>query len=146
MADEVATLATTIKTKEEKVERLEERIDTIRTGADAAVMALGYGSRDEAKAHLVRLETEKEQLNDQLKTLYDTRKIALTQQQQQSGVGTSMLPVRPEDVIFPGQRSCCIHQQTLQLSECVVVACASDLAQLQPAAIQQCVARLRGSM
>jgi chromosome segregation ATPase len=99
MTNEAAKLATRIETIEKRVEQLDLRIDTIRTGDDAAVEALGYGRRDEAKAHLVRLETEKEQLNDQLKTLYDTRKIALTQQQQQSDVGTSMLPVRREAVL-----------------------------------------------
>jgi hypothetical protein len=31
-----------------------------------------------------------------------------------------MLLVREEDVILPGQRSCCIHEQTLQSAEWVL--------------------------
>lgn len=90
MGDELATLARKIDKAEEKVENLEQRINTIRTGDDAAVEALGYCSRDEAKADLAALTAEKAQKNDQLKILYETR-LALTQQQQQSGAGTSML-------------------------------------------------------
>jgi septal ring factor EnvC (AmiA/AmiB activator) len=79
-----------------------------------------YSSQEKVEAVLQDLRGKETQLNNQLQTLYDTRKIALAQQQQQSGAGTSMLPVRQEDVILPGQTSCCIHQQTLQLSECVL--------------------------
>jgi septal ring factor EnvC (AmiA/AmiB activator) len=113
MADD---LATDIRDTKAELKDVTDAIKIIRTGDDAAVKALGYGSRDEAKAHLVRLETEKEQLNEQLKALYDTRKyIALAQQQQQqqqqqqSGAGTSMLPVRQELVMFPCQSLCCMH-------------------------------------
>jgi hypothetical protein len=101
MADELPTLATTIKTIEEKIEKLEQHI----VKNDFA--GTPYDDRAEAKAALT-------QLNNQLQTLYDTRKIALTkQQQQQSGAGTSMLPVRQELVMFRCQSSCCMHQQTL---------------------------------
>jgi chromosome segregation ATPase len=123
MADD---LATDISKTKERIEELEDCIDTIRRGNDAAVSALGYGSRDEAKADLPALTAEKAQLNERLNT-YEKQKLAiLTQQQQQSGAGTSMLPVRQEVVMFPCQSSCCMHQQTLQLSERVFVACAFD--------------------
>jgi hypothetical protein len=91
MTDEVAT---DIKDTKAELKEVTAVIKTIRTGDDAAVEALGYGSRDEAKADLAVLTAKEAQLNDQLKTLYDTRKIALTQQQQHSGAGTSMLRVR----------------------------------------------------
>jgi hypothetical protein len=94
MADELPTLATTIKTIEEKIEKLEQHI----VKNDFA--GTPYDDRAEAKAALT-------QLNDQLKTLYDTRKIALTQQQQQQGgAGSSMLPMRQEAVLVEGHAAC----------------------------------------
>jgi hypothetical protein len=84
MGDELATLADKINKTEEKVQELEA---AIKEGGEAALKVLGLDSRDEAKI-------EKQQLNHRLNTLYDTRKIALTQQQQQTGAGTLMLPVR----------------------------------------------------
>jgi hypothetical protein len=98
MADEVAT---DIKDTKVELKEVTAVIKTIRTGDEAAVEALGYGSRDEAKSDLAVLTAKEAQLNDQLKTLYDTRRIALTQQQQQSSAGTSMLPVHQEVVISP---------------------------------------------
>jgi predicted nucleic acid-binding Zn-ribbon protein len=117
MADD---LAIDIRDTKERIKKLEQHIDTIRTGSDAAVKALGYGSRAVADATLNDLTAEKAQKNEQLQTLYDTRRAAQTQQQQQSGAGTSMQPVRQELVIFPCQSSYCMHQQTLQFSECVL--------------------------
>jgi hypothetical protein len=108
MGDELATLADKIKKTEEKVEKLEEHIDTIRTGDDAAVEALGYGSRDEAKTALPRLETKEADLRKLL--ILDKEKEARLQQP--SSAGTSMLPVHQEVVMSAGQRSCCIHQRT----------------------------------
>jgi hypothetical protein len=98
MADD---LAADIRDTKAELKEVKAAIKTIRTGDDAAVKALGYDSRDEAKADLPALTAKEAQLNDQLKTLYDTRKIALTQQQQQRGAGGSMLPVRQAFVMFP---------------------------------------------
>jgi hypothetical protein len=118
MADELAQLANAIKENEEERKEVRAAIKIIRRGDDAAVKALGYGSRDEAREHLAPLEAKEARLDGQLKSLYDTR---LAAQQQQSGAGTSMLPVRQELVMFPCQSSCRMHQHTLQLSECVSV-------------------------
>jgi uncharacterized protein involved in exopolysaccharide biosynthesis len=91
MADD---LATDIRDTKAELKDVKDAIKTIRTGDDAAVNALGYGGRDEAKTHLARLEAKEEQLRALL-VQYETRLTALTQQQQQqSGAGTSMLPVR----------------------------------------------------
>jgi chromosome segregation ATPase len=102
MDDELATLANKIKTIEEKIETLEEHIETIRTGDDAAVEALGYGRRDEAKAVLVALINEKVELRKDLRSA----------KEQQGGAGTSKLPVHLELVMFPRESSCCMHLQT----------------------------------
>jgi hypothetical protein len=104
MGDELATLADKIKKTEEKVEKLEEHIDTIRTGDDAAVEALGYGSRVEAKAALPRLEIKEADFR-RLLILDKEEKARL---QQQSGAGTSMLPVRQELALCTAQGSCCL--------------------------------------
>jgi hypothetical protein len=82
MGDELATLGNKIKTIEEKIDTLEQHIETIRTGDDAAVEALGYGRRDEAKAVLVALINKEVELRKDLRSA----------KEQQSGVGTSMLP------------------------------------------------------
>jgi hypothetical protein len=131
MGDELVTLADKIKKTEEKIEKLEKHIDTIRTGDDDAVQALvkqlRFKDDDEA---LESLRAKEAELNERLNT-YEKQKLAtLTQQQQQSSAGTSMLPVRQELVMCPGQRSCLVHQQALQLSECVFVACAFDPQQM----------------
>jgi chromosome segregation ATPase len=104
MDDEVATLADKIKKLEEKIEKLEQHI----VKDDFA--STPYDDRVEAKAALKDLSAKETQLNDQLKTLYDTRKIALTQQQQQSGAGTSNGACAPRSRNIP---VCCIHLQTL---------------------------------
>jgi hypothetical protein len=89
MGDELARLANTIKENEEEVKEVRAAIKTIRTGNNAAVEALGYGSRDEAKAALPRLETKEERLEKLL--ILDKEKEARVQQQ--SGAGMFMLPV-----------------------------------------------------
>jgi hypothetical protein len=109
MADELDRLANAIKENEEELKEVRAAIRTIRTGDDAAVEALGYSSRDEAKAALLRLETKEERL-EKLLLLDKEEKARL---QQQGGAGRLMLPVRQEVVLFPRQMSCCIHQQTL---------------------------------
>jgi hypothetical protein len=112
MSADLATLASKIDKAEKEVQELK---DAIRKGDDAALKALGFTTRDKAADAVARLE---ERLNT-----YEKQKLAVLtqQQQQQSGAGTSMLPVRQEYVMLPGQRSCCIHQQTLQLWECVLL-------------------------
>jgi predicted nuclease with TOPRIM domain len=99
MADELAMqkLADNITSTEEELEEVKDVIKTIRTG-----------ERSQARTHLQRLETEKEQLRALL-LQYEIR-LNAQQQQQQSGAGTSMLPVRQEAAC---QMSCCIHLQSL---------------------------------
>jgi chromosome segregation ATPase len=58
-----------------------------------------YSSPEKVEALLQDLRGKETQLNNQLQTLYDTRKIALTKQQQQSGAGTLMLPV-PQELVL----------------------------------------------
>jgi CHASE3 domain sensor protein len=107
MGDELATLADKIKKTEEKVEKLEDHIDTIRTGDDAAAEALvkklrfkdGDTALEDLRAEKARLENEKVEL------LKKENLLRQQQHQQQSGVGTSMLPVRHEAVMFLCQRS-----------------------------------------
>jgi cell division protein FtsB len=108
MADELTTLSAKIKRTEEKVEKLEQHIETITTGDDAAVEALVKKLRfRDGDAALEDLRAEKARL-EKLLLRYLDEKARL----QQSGVGTSMLPVRQELVMFPCQSSCCVHQQT----------------------------------
>jgi hypothetical protein len=123
MADE---LATDISKTKKKIEKLERHIDTIRTGDETAIKALGYGSRAAADAALHDLTADKRDSYDLLKT-YEARLTAWTQQQQ-SVAGASMLPVRQELVMFRCQSSYCMHQQTLQFSECVIIYMPSGIA------------------
>jgi hypothetical protein len=64
MADD---LATDISKTKQKIEKLERHIDTIRTGDEAAIKALRYDSRDEAKAALKDLTAGKTDLRKLLK-------------------------------------------------------------------------------
>jgi hypothetical protein len=96
MGDELATLADKISKIEQKIEKLEQHI------ANNDFACTPYDDRAEAKAALKDLT--------KLLILDKEEKARL---QQQSGAGTSMLPVRQEDVIFSSQKSCCIHEQTL---------------------------------
>jgi acyl-CoA synthetase (AMP-forming)/AMP-acid ligase II len=104
MGDELTTLADKIKKTEEELLEVKADIKAIRTGDDAAVKALDFGSRDEGLKHLrakeIALQNEKVELQ---------KKENLLIEQQQSGAGTSMVPVRQGAVMFPCQRSCCIH-------------------------------------
>jgi hypothetical protein len=131
MADDLATLSTKINTTEEKIEKLERHI------ANNDFAGTPFDDRAEAKAALkdlrakeaalqnekVALQNKKVELlkkeNLLLKVALQNEKVELLkkenlllQQQQQSGAGTSMLPMRQEDVISPSQKSCCIHEQT----------------------------------
>jgi hypothetical protein len=96
MADELAKLA--------------DKIKTILSGDDDAVKTLVkkllYKDGDVALKALMGTEERLEKLL----MLYIEDKARL---QQQSIAGMSMLPVRQEAVVFPWQKSCCIHQQTL---------------------------------
>jgi hypothetical protein len=129
MADD---LATDISKTKQKIEKLERHIDTIRTGDETAIKALGYGSRAAADAALNDLTADKRDSYDLLKT-YETRLTALTQQQQQSGAGTSMLRVRLALVIFLPQRSCCMLANLVACRVCLV---ACNPAQLRPASVK----------
>jgi chromosome segregation ATPase len=120
MSDALATLATKITGTEQELQEVKADIKTIRTGDDAAVKALGYDGRDEARAHLPRLEAKEEQLNERLNTYEKQKLTALTQQQQQSGAGTSMLRVRLALVIFLPQRSCCMLANLVACRVCLV--------------------------
>jgi hypothetical protein len=131
MADD---LATDIRDTKKRIEKLEQHI------ANNDFSGTPYDDRTEAKAALT-------QLNEQLQTLYDTRRAAQTpqqQQQQQSGAGTSMLPVRHEYVMLPCRRLCYRYQQTLQLFRVCLVIC--NPSQLRHAAVEQCIAHLRASV
>jgi CHASE3 domain sensor protein len=111
MGDELTTLVDKIKKVEEKVEKLEHHIDTIRRGDDAAVEALvkklrfkdGDEALDSLRAEKVALQNEKVELLKEKNLVRQQQ-----QQQQQAGAGTSMLPVRLALVIFLLQRSCCM--------------------------------------
>jgi hypothetical protein len=116
-------LTNDIKATKEELQAVKRKIGIIEGGGDGLAKEHGYSTRITA---LESLRAEKVELDKRL-TTYEIRFTALTQQQQQSGAGTSMLPVRQELVMFPCQSSCCIHQQTLQLSERVLAACAFDL-------------------
>jgi chromosome segregation ATPase len=101
MADELAKLAEKITNTEVELEEVKAAIKIIQTGDDAAVEALvkklRFRDGDEA---LKALRADKARLDDRLNT-YETRLTALTQQQQHSGAGTSMLPVHQEVEISP---------------------------------------------
>eukprot|EP00953_Heterococcus_sp_UTEX-ZZ885_P000887 997-Heterococcus_DN1.PRE.3 len=86
MADELATLASSIYKAEEEVQELK---DAIKKGDEVAMQALGFDGRGEAKASLARLE---EHVNELLK-----KKNLLRQQQQQSGaVVITLIKLKPK--------------------------------------------------
>jgi hypothetical protein len=126
MADD---LATDISKTKQKIEKLERHIDTIRTGDEAAIKALRYDSRDEAKAALKDLTAGKTDLRKLLKL--DQEKEARLQQQ--AGAGTSMPPVLQRVVIIPRLRSCCMLANLVAFRVCLV---ACNPAQLRPAAVE----------
>jgi uncharacterized protein YdcH (DUF465 family) len=92
MADALATLASKIMKIEEKVETLEDHIDTIRTSEDAVVEALvkklRFKDGDEA---LDSLRAEKVALQNEKVELLKKENLLRQQQQLQNGAGTSML-------------------------------------------------------
>jgi hypothetical protein len=102
MADDLTTLSDKITATEKELEAVKGKISVVERGDDDLAKALGYSTRIAA---LESLRAEKVEL---LK-----KENLLRQQQQQSGAGTSMLPVRQEVMMFPGQWSCFMHQQTL---------------------------------
>jgi hypothetical protein len=147
MGDELTTVADKIKKIEEKVEKLEQHINTITTGEDAAVEALvkklrfrhGDEALDSLRADKSVLQSEKAALQSEKVELLKKENLLL--QQQQSGAGTSMLPVLQEFVVFPCQISRCIHQQVLQLSE-VRVCCVGVLHSYGLVLLHTCAAYL----
>jgi hypothetical protein len=124
MGDELAALATKIQTAEEKIEKLERHI----VNNDFA--GTPYDDRAEAKAALKALTAEKAALQNEKAALQNEKvellkkENLLLQQQQQSGAGTSMLPVRLALVIFLLQRSCCMLANLVAFRVCLF-ACAS---------------------
>jgi hypothetical protein len=123
MADDLTTLSDKITATEKELEAVKGKISVVERGDDDLAKAHGYSTRiaalESLRAEKVALQNEKVALQNEKVELLKKENL-LRQQQQQSGAGTSMLPVRQEDVILPGQRSCCIHRQTLQLLECVL--------------------------
>jgi hypothetical protein len=117
MADDPTTLSVKITATEKELEATKGNISVIEGGGDDLAREHGYSTRITA---LESLRAEKIALQNEKVELLKKENLLRQQQQQQSGAGMSMLPVRQEDVILPGQRSCCLHQQTLQFSECVL--------------------------
>jgi DNA repair exonuclease SbcCD ATPase subunit len=115
MGDELATLAEKIKKTEVKVEKIEKHI------ANNDFAGTPYDDRAEAKAALKDLEADLRAQEADLRRLLILDKEKEARLQQQSGAGTAMLPVHQELVKFPCQSSCCMHQQTLWLSDCMSV-------------------------
>jgi hypothetical protein len=106
MADDLATdikdTQAELKDVREEIIKLNKRLDE-----NDFTGTVRYSSQEKVEAALSELKAKETQLNNRLDNLYDTRKITLTQQQE-SGAGTSMLPVRQEDVILPGKgRAAC---------------------------------------
>jgi hypothetical protein len=131
MGDELAALATKIQTAEEKIEKLERHI----VNNDFA--GTPYDDRAEAKAALKALTAEKAALQNEKAALQNEKAALqnkevellkkenlLLQQQQQSGAGTSMLPVRLALVILLLQSSCCMLANLVAFRVCLL-ACAS---------------------
>jgi hypothetical protein len=116
MADDPTALSAKIAATDKELEAVKGKISVIEGGGDDLAKEHGYSTRITA---LESLRVEKVELDKRL-TTYEIRLTALTQQQQQSGAGTSMLPVRQEFVVFRCQSSCCMHQQILQLWKCVL--------------------------
>jgi hypothetical protein len=110
MADDPTTLSAKITATEKELEAVKGKISVIEGGGDDLAKEHGYSTRITA---LESLRAEKIALRNEKVELLKKENLLRQQQQQQSGTGTSMLPVRQEAVMFPRQRSCCIHQQTL---------------------------------
>jgi hypothetical protein len=123
MADDLTTLSDKITATEKELEAVKGKISVVERGDDDLAKAHGYSTRiaalESLRAEKIALQNEKVALQNEKVELLKKENLLRQQQQHQSGAGTSMLSVRQEDVILPGQRSCCIHQQTLQLLECV---------------------------
>jgi Holliday junction resolvasome RuvABC DNA-binding subunit len=95
MNNELATLANTIKEREEEERELK---GAIKTGDEAALKALGYDSREEAKAAL-----------KEIRKLLILDKEDKARLQEQSDAGTFDAAVGQENVIPVRERSCCVH-------------------------------------
>jgi hypothetical protein len=111
MADD---LATDIRDTKVELQEVKAAIKTITTGDDAAVEALVKKLRfKDCDAALEDLRPKEARL-EKLLILDKEEKARL---QQQSGAGTSMLPVRQDVVMFPCRRLCCMPQQSLLFSK-----------------------------
>jgi hypothetical protein len=93
-----------IKATKEELQAVKGKIDDIEGGDDDLAKQHGYSTRNAALESLRAgeqcLRAEKVELRK--------KENLLLQQQQQSGAGTSMLPLRQEAVLIPCQRSCCM--------------------------------------
>jgi predicted RNase H-like nuclease (RuvC/YqgF family) len=139
MADELANLATKIINTEDKIEKLEHEITNLNKRLDENDFTgtVRYSSQEKVEAALkdltakeVALQNEKVALQNEKVALQNEKvellkkENLLLQQQQQSGAGTSMLPVRLALVIFLLQRSCCMLANLVAFRVCLF-ACAS---------------------
>jgi hypothetical protein len=120
MADDLATLSAKINTTEEKIEKLERHI------ANNDFAGTPYDDRAEAKAALKDLRAKEAALQNEKVALQNKevellkKENLLLQQQQQTGAGTSMLPVRLAIVIFLLPRSCCMLANLVAFRVCLV--------------------------
>jgi prefoldin subunit 5 len=93
-------LAADITDTKAELNEVKATIKIIQAGDDAATEALVKKLRfKDSDAALAALRAKEVELDKRL-TTYEIRLTALTQQQQQSGAGTSMLPVR-QFVVMP---------------------------------------------
>ena len=128
MADELANLAIKIVNTEDKIEKLEHEITNLNKRLDENDFTgtVRYSSQEKVEAALKDLTAKEAALQNEKVELLKKENILLQQQlQQQSGAGTSMLPVRLALVIFLFQRSCCMLANPVAFRVCLV-ACAFD--------------------
>jgi hypothetical protein len=94
-------LAADITDTKAELNEVKATIKIIQAGDDAATEALVKKLRfKDSDAALAALRAKEVELDKRLTIFYEIRLTALTQQQQQSGAGTSMLPVR-QFVVMP---------------------------------------------
>jgi chromosome segregation ATPase len=130
MGDELATVAIKILNIEDKIEKLEHEIANLNKRLDENDFTgtVRYSSQEKVEAALKDLKAGKAALQNEKAALQNEKaalqhkEVALQnkevellkkenlllQQQQQSGAGASMLPLRQEAVLIPCQRSCCM--------------------------------------
>jgi hypothetical protein len=117
-----------IKATKEELQAVKRKIGGIEGGDDDLAKEHGYSTRSAAleslRAKEAALQNKEVALQNKEVELLKRGNLLL-QQQQQSGAGTSMLPVRLALVIFLFQRSCCMLANPVAFRVCLV-ACAFD--------------------